>query len=175
MKEGAPEITKVALFEEAKMIETFDQAEGKLIQSIAGLKKIAPMDLELKANPDEEVLIEFINTNVKIRGNNDHQSPRLRIDAVLEGSLSAYRGPKDLTKNKEVDQLEKEIEEKLKQDIESLLERLKELKSDPIGLFENFRMKYIGEWTPQLTDELLEKVGFEVKVDVRIMNKGQLK
>ena len=175
MKEGSPEITKVALFEEAKMIDTFNQHEGKIIQSIAGLQKIAPMDLELKKNPEEEVLIEFINTNVKLRGNNDHQSPKILIDVVMDGSVSAYRGPADLTKNKEVDRLEKDIEEKLKKDIKGITEKFKELKADPIGLFEPFRMSYRGEWTPQLSDELLEKVEFEVKVDVRIMNKGQLK
>lgn len=174
MKEGIPEITKVALFEEVKMVDTINQADGKLIQSITGLKKVAPMDLELKEK-EEEVLIEFINSDVKIRGNNDHQSPRVLIDTVFEGSLSAYRGPRDLSKNKEVDQLEKDVEEKLKQDIQDLLEKFKKLKADPIGLFETFRMKYRGEWTPQLTDELLTKAEFEVKVEVRIMNKGQLK
>lgn len=175
MKEGTPEITKVALFNQSKMVDTFNQEDGKLIQSIAGLKKIAPMNLILKENPEEEVLMEFINTKVKVRGNNDYQSPKLLIDVVLEGTLSAYKGPSDLTKKKQVDQIENDIEEKLKQDIEGLIQKFKDLKADPIGLFEPFRMKYRGEWTPQLTDELLEKTEYEVKVEVRIMNKGQLK
>lgn len=173
MKDGFPEITKVALFEEAKMVDVFSQEDGKLIQSISGLKKIAPMNIKLK--DDEETLIEFIKTNVKIKGNNDHNSPKILVDATLDGALSAYKGPTDLTKNKELKKLEKDVEEKLKQDIEGLLNKFKELKADPIGLFEPFRMKHRGKWTPELTDKLLQKVEFEVKVKVRIMNKGQLK
>ncbi len=173
MKEGFPEITKVALFEEAEMVDTFSQEEGKLIQSISGSKKIAPMNINLKE--DEEALIEFIKINVKIKSNNDHNSPKVEVDVTLNGTLSAYKGPTDLTKNKGMKKLESDVEENLKQDIENLFNKFKELKADPIGLFEPFRMKHRGEWTPELTDKLLEKVEFDVKVKVRIMNKGQLK
>lgn len=50
MKEGFPEITKLALFSEDRMVDTLSRKDGRIVQSLTGLKKISPMDFILEAS-----------------------------------------------------------------------------------------------------------------------------
>lgn len=123
----------------------------------------------------EEVLLEFIKSKVKIKGNNNMESPKVVISLTLEGTLNEYKGSKDFASKEQLKKLEKEIEKNLETSIHELITKFKNLQIDPIGFSEKFRMRYRGKWTRDLTMQILERAEFEVNVKVKIINIGTLK
>lgn len=172
MKEGIPEISKLALFKDHRIVDTISKDDGKIIQVLTGLTKAAPMDFVLKEN--EEVLLEFIKSQVNIKGNNNLESPKVTISLTLQGSLDEYNGEISLTSNAGLKELERNVEKKLETDIQDLINKFKTLQIDPVGFSEKFRMRYKGKWTRELTMQILEKAEFEVNIDVKIISIGTL-
>jgi len=173
IKDELPEITKIALFNGNHMLDTLNQEDGKIIQALSGIKKIAPTVINL--SEEEEVVLEFINSKVKYKSNNNLDSPKVSIKLTLDSALGEYRGPNKLATDNDLNKLQKDIEKKMEESIHELIDKLKKYKVDPIGLFEPLRMKYHGKWTEEMTAQLLEKAEFEITVDVDIVNIGSLK
>ena len=176
LKKNSVEIVGVALFDRGKMIETISRKQSSLIQALKGTDKLAPLAITIgEGDGKEQVHIELIKNKVKITSNRNVDSPKLAIQLNLQGALYEYKGNKDLGKTEEYKELEKEISEQVKKDVEDLIGKLRKLEVDPIGFSENFRMYYDGKWTEELTDKIITSVAYKVKVDFNLLNTGALK
>ena len=173
IKDELPEITKIALFNGNHMLDTLNQEDGKIIQALSGIKKIAPSVINL--SEEEEIVLKFINSKVKLKSNSNFDSPKISIKLSFESALGEYRGPNKLATDDHLKKLQKDVEKKMEESIYELLGKLKKFKVDPIGLFEPLRMKYHGKWSEDMTSQLLEKAEFDVTVDIEIVNIGSLK
>ncbi|MGE7924092.1 Ger(x)C family spore germination protein [Viridibacillus arvi] len=172
------EVKGVALFKNKHMIESITPSEALIIQALQGKKKLAPLPLDLnKGNGKEIVMLDLIESKVKIKSNKNHKSPKLNIVLNIKGTLSEYQGKREheLNTPKSIAILEEDINKQLGKDIEEFLKKLKGLKIDPIGLSENFRMYYKGKWNDKLTDATIAKLKVDVHVKTSIISTGTLK
>lgn len=173
MTDGKPKIKKIALFDGDHMLKTLEREDGVLIQALAGTDKIAPTNINL--SEEEEVVLNFIDTDVKYKSNNNFDAPKIKISLDWQGALAEYKGPNKLASSNDLRKLEKGVEDRLKMKVEDLIAKIKKAKSDPVGLLEPLRMRYKGKWTEKLTNQLLEKAEFDVDVNVEIVNIGTIK
>ncbi|MFF3099391.1 Ger(x)C family spore germination protein [Viridibacillus arvi] len=172
------EIKGVALFKNKHMIESITPSEALIIQALQGKKKLAPLPLDLnKGNGKEVVMLDLIESKVKIKSNKNHDSPKLTVSLNVKGTLSEYKGKREheLNTPESIAILEEDIDKQLSKDIEEFLKKLKGLKIDPIGLSENFRMYYKGKWNNKLTDATIAKLKVDVHVKTSIISTGTLK
>ncbi|WP_313894082.1 Ger(x)C family spore germination protein [Psychrobacillus sp.] len=178
-KDGLIELNGVALFDEEKMIKILSPQDALIIQALQGRKKIAPLYLSMnhESYGKEILLLDLIHSKVKIKSNKNFESPKVSITLKVSGTLAEYKGARerDLDKKEAIVKLEKDIDAEIKRDIGKFLEKLKELKVDPIGLSENFRMYYNGKWTTEQTKEIISKLEWDVSVEVTIISTGTLK
>ncbi|MEG0261275.1 MAG: Ger(x)C family spore germination C-terminal domain-containing protein, partial [Lysinibacillus sp.] len=129
------------------MYETITHNEALIIQALQGQKKLAPLVLDLdQGHGKEKVMIDLIKSKVKMKSNKSMNSPKLTIKLKIAGTLSEYRGEREkkLVSLDDITKLENDIDKQIEKDIDQFLGKLKELKIDPIGLSENFRMYYDG-------------------------------
>jgi len=171
------EITGVAAFKEKKMISVFSRDQGKVIQALRGSSKLPASTFILEEDPKklEQVVIDFVDSEVDIKSNRNVDSPSVEIVLKLRGPVFEYEGPKDLSEGPEFSQLEKEIEDTIHKETVAFLEEMRELEIDPIGISEYFRMHHYGEWTEELTDQVTENVTYNVDIKLRILGTGTLK
>ncbi|TQR20334.1 Ger(x)C family spore germination protein [Psychrobacillus vulpis] len=177
-KEGKIEMDGIALFKEKHMLKELPEEEALIIQALLGRKKLAPLYLELnQAEQKEELMMDLINSKVSIKGNKNMESPKVSISLHIEGTLVEYRGgrEKELVNIKGITKLEHDINKQIEKDIKEFLEKLSELKVDPIGLSENFRMYYKGKWNNKLKEEVISNLQVDVQVDTSIISTGTLK
>ena len=175
-KEDSLKVTKIALFDNEKMIDTISTERSLLIETLKGLKKLAPIAITFKENDtDKQLFLEQIESKVKIKSNNNIESPHLSIGLKIKAVLIEYKGTRDLSKADENRKLEKEINKYIEKEINDLLGKLQELEVDPVGLSEYFRMYHKGKWTEELTKKVISSLEYKVSVEFEIKNTGTLK
>jgi len=175
-QEDSLKVTRVAIFDNEKMVDTISTEDSLLIQALIGLDKLSPISIIFKDNPkDKRLFLEQIESDVKIKGNKNIDSPKVDITIKLKAVLVEYRGNRDLSKIGEYKNLEIEIEKHLQKQIEEILEKLNKMEVDPVGISEKFRMYHKGKWTDELTKKVISSLDRNVKVKFKIVNTGTLK
>lgn len=171
------EITGIALFNYDNMFETISPEDAIYIQYLQGKKKLAPLSLKLhQGHGKESLMLDLVRTKVHIESNKNLKSPKLTIVLDVKGNLVEYKGERynSLETLESLSKLENDIDKQLEEDITKFLDKLKELKVDPIGLSENFRTSYDGKWTKKMTEETISKLKIDIKVETSIISTGNL-
>ena len=177
-KDSKIDIQKVALFRNDHMYKTISPSEALIIQALQGEKNLAPLYLKLKnGDTEERIMLDLIKSNVKMKSNKNMKSPKLTITLKIEGILSEYKGrlQHKLENTQNLVTLENEVNKQIEKDTKHFLAKLKEMKVDPIGLSEQFRMYYDGKWTKEMTKQTISKLNVDVHVDTSILSTGTLK
>ena len=175
-KEDSLKVTKIALFDNEKMIDTISTEHSLLIQALKGLEKLAPMAIKFNENKtDKELFLEQIESVSKVRTNKNIESPKISIDLKIKAILIEYKGDRELSKIGEYTKIESEINKHLEKEVEDILKRLQKLELDPVGFSEYLRMYHKGKWTDELTKKVIASSKYEVTVEVEIQNTGTLK
>jgi hypothetical protein len=81
---------------------------------------------------------------------------------------SAYSNPKSTDRNSLTDDEIKVVEEKLRRDILSLLDKCDQKNVDIFSLNDKFYQRFGNKWNKN-TDNYLEKISKEIKIDVKIV------
>ena len=169
-------VTRIALFDNEKMVDTISTEHSLLLQALRGLEKLAPIAVEFKENEiDKQLFLERINSVVKVTTNKDIESPKVSIDLKVKAVLVEYKGDRDLNKIGEEKKLESEINNHLEKEIEDILKKLQESELDPVGFSEYFRMHHKGKWTDELTKKVTVGTEYKVNVKFKVLNTGTLK
>jgi len=174
LKEEVIHIVGLGMFSNGNMETIFTKKEGKIIQIMRGREKLSVFALTLDEEGKEKVALEFVKSKAKVKSEN-LESPKVTINLDFEGTLSEYEGDKNLADKKDVEKLEKEVSNNIEQEIRNLIEKCIELEIEPFGLFESLRMRYKGDWSTNLTKELLAKAEFEIQVETKLKSVGALK
>ncbi|MFY0518451.1 Ger(x)C family spore germination protein [Lysinibacillus sp. UGB7] len=177
-KDDKVEIKGVALFKDKNMYDMITPEEALVIQALQGKKELSPLPLELNQNnTKDKILLDLIQSKVKMKSNKDLQSPKLAISLKIKGTLSEYKGKREnkLNTPDKLSQLEHDIDKQLEQEIQQFIEKTQKLEIDPIGLSENFRMYYKGKWNNELTDKVVRKLEVDIHVETSIISTGTLK
>lgn len=175
-KGSSLEVTKIALFDNKRMVDTISTAQSLLIQALSGLNKLSPFAITFKDNAiDHQAFFERIDNKVKIKSNKDIHNPKVDIEFTIKAVLIEYKGTRDLDKRGELKKLNEEINKHLQKEIEDTLENLRDMELDPAGITEKFRMHYKGKWTEELTKQVIASSEYNVKVNFLIRNAGTTK
>ena len=175
-KENSLEVTKVAVFDNKKMVDTITNEQSLLIQALSGMNKLSPLAITFKDNTiDHQAFLERIDNKVKIKTNKDTNNPRVDIELSIKAVLIEYKGTRELGEQGELKKFNQEISKYLRKEIEDTLEDLREMALDPAGITEKFRMHYKGNWTDELTKQVITSSEYNVKVDFSVKNAGTLK
>ncbi|WP_102692720.1 Ger(x)C family spore germination protein [Rummeliibacillus pycnus] len=177
-KDSKIDIENIALFRNGHLFETISPNEALIIQALQGKKNLSPLYLKLNnRDTEEKIMLDLIKSKVKIKSNKNMNSPRLTITLKIEGILSEYKGKlKNKLENRQnLTILEDEVNKEVETDIKQFLAKLKEMKIDPIGLSENFRMYHNGKWTKEMTKQTISKLNVDVHVETSILSTGTLK
>lgn len=176
-KESKIEVEGIALFKGKNMLHSLPKDEALIIQALQGRKKLAPMDLTLSNDSKgERLMMDLIDSKVKIKGNKNFDTPKLTITLHIEGTLVEFKGEREnsLKTVESTAKLENDINEELEESISDFLQKLQEFEADPIGLTESFRMYYKGEWKEENKQEILSKLQWDIHVNTSILSTGTL-
>ena len=176
-KDEKIEITSVALFKNNKMFDTITAEEAYILQDLQKRNKIAPLAINLdQGHGIERIVFNIVKNKVRIKSNQNIDTPKLTISLDLKGTIVEYKGKRDakLSTSSGLTEIENDVNKQVKEHIVKFLDRLKEEKVDPIGLSEYFRRYYNGKWTEQMTEEVISKLEVDVQVDTTIISTGTL-
>ncbi len=177
-KDSKVAIEGVALFKNKNMLEIITPEDALVIQALKGKKELSPLLLELtKKESKDKILLDLVESKVKIKSNKDLKYPKLSIYLKIKGALSEYKGKREhnLETPEKLSQLEHDIDKQLEHEIQQFIKKTQELEIDPIGLSENFRMYYKGKWNKELTNKILSKLEVDIHVETSIISTGTLK
>ncbi|MFY0520730.1 Ger(x)C family spore germination protein [Lysinibacillus sp. UGB7] len=172
------EIKGVAVFKGNTMFEVIKPEEALIIQAIQGRKNLAPLDINMnQGHGEEKLMIDLIENSVKIKSNKNMKSPKLTIKLKIKGTLSEYKGEREnvLNTTDRLAVLENDVNKALEKDIKKFFDKLNDIKVDPSGLSEYFRMYHHGKWTKDNTREIISKLEVDVQVKTSIISTGTLK
>ena len=172
------EIKGVALFKNQHMHNIITPHEALVIQALQGKKQLSPLPIVLdQDNETEKVFLDLIENDVKMKSNKDIESPKLSINLSIKGTLSEYKGKRENNLNTpaKLSKLEKDVSKQIEREIRNFIQKTIEQDIDPIGLSENFRRYYHGQWTNELTDKILNNLEFDIHVQTSIISTGTLK
>ncbi|MEW9670546.1 Ger(x)C family spore germination protein [Ammoniphilus sp. 3BR4] len=169
-------ISKIALFKRDKLIGFVAPEEAKIIQGLRQRTKLPDFMVKIKEEEkDSAIVLNFVNSKVKLKSNGNLQNPELWIHLDLKGSVLEYTGKKDLETQQGIDALEKAVSEKIRNDCYKLLDRFKKLKIDPLSLGDAFRRKHRGTWSKEKWIEAFAKAEIHVQISTEIVGTGTLK
>lgn len=175
-KEDSLKVTKIALFDNKRMVDTISAETSLLIQALRGQNKLSPLSVTFHDNElDKEAFLEQIDSKVKISSNKNIETPKVDIELNIKAVLIEYKGDRNLIDRKQTEKLEREISEHLKNEVEDILQSLQNLELDPVGINEYFRMYYHGKWTEALTKKVTSNLDYNVTVNFKIRNTGTLR
>lgn len=174
------EIAKVALMRKDKMVGSYSQREGKLVQIILGRKRLPRMNFTFlrdtpKGKKAEQIVFDFIWSKAKVRSNGSLTKPKITIQVKLKGRLVGYKGDKDMQNEKQVKAMTQELEKAIKNELISLVRRFQKQRVDPAALEESLRQNYRGEWKRDIGLALYQKAEFDVKTELEITGYGTIK
>lgn len=163
-----------AVFKEDKLVGYLD-----LEQSIASNyinDEIKNSIISYQCGENKYSAIEIIKNKTEIKWIKNE--PKFKISIKAQGNINEIHCEIDLTKESEIKKLEKEVEQVLKENIETTLKLVKEeYNSDIFGFGEilyKTNPKYFYELKEKTNDEIMSSLDFEVDIDVQLLAKGNL-
>lgn len=172
------EIKGVAVFKGNNMFDTIKPEEALLIQAIKGRKNLAPLDINMnQGHGKERLMMDLIENSVKIKSNKNIDTPKLTIKLKIKGTLSEYKGEREnkLNTTDSLAVLEDDVNKELEEDIKKFFAKLNDMKVDPSGLSEYFRMYHHEKWKKEMTREIISKLEVDVEVNTSIISTGTLR
>lgn len=160
----AVETRYLAAFKKDKLIGWLNEAESIGYNHIVG--GIKSTLITIPWNKEGKISVELIRTKQKIKGLVEDGEPKLVIEYQVEGNLGEVAADIDLSDEKNIHKIEKIVEEKIKEQMELTIEKVKGLESDILGFGEA-----IHRADPHAWKELKENWNSQLKtlkVDIRV-------
>lgn len=125
---------------------------------------------------DKNLAVEITNSKTSLA--HVKNKPVINLKVKSSGNIKEIHCDLDLTKNENIEKLQKNIEKKLKNDIEKTIKKnIEKYNSDIFGFEETiFKSdpKYYKKLKDQYKDDLLKNIEIKVSVDVGLFAKGNI-
>lgn len=170
-------ITKIALFQEDKLVDFIEPEEAKLIEAMKGKKDLPDIVVEVPSEDgsDEEMLaMKFVNTKFNAKVNGELQKPDIFLYMYVRGSVVDYDGKRKLASKDNRQIIEKYVSEHLEQKAMNAMKHFQELGIDPIGVGDNFRLKNARGWSKEKWIEAFKQAEITIHVETRIVSTGTI-
>lgn len=173
---GGIEVTGTALFVEDKMVGKIDTEKTPLLLAMMGKMKNTVLVSRNIVQKDSKTGKNYIaislnkvkrKLSVKIIDN----KPVVDINLNFNGGISEYKW--NYKYNEEIQKsIENTVAAEIKQNCEWILKYTKEVGSDPIGIGDIVRAKHNKYWEKVRWEDCYKDVIFNVKVKLKIGNRG---
>jgi spore germination protein len=155
VNENSIKITKVALFENDKMVDALNPEESKLVEAMKKRKKLPDLSVMIppsagsKEKNDEMLILKFVGTKYHTKVNGDLNNPEIFVYMYISGSIVDYDGERKLDDLETRKEVEKRPGEHLEDKIIMTVMKFQKLGIDPVGFGDPFRIRMpkIGQKT----------------------------
>ncbi|MFH5183331.1 Ger(x)C family spore germination protein [Paenibacillus sp. TAB 01] len=158
-------IEGVALFKNKKLIKWLDGEESRGTLWLQDKMKGAVLDIPCK-NKKEGTSIELIRSNTKIRVDMEDGHPIIRIGIDEEGIVNEVHCPIDLSKRKEIIELQKQWAKLTEKEIMLAVKAAQQKKSDIFGFGEEVERTHPKLWKD--VKEQWPEIFAESKMEVQV-------
>ncbi|GIP40570.1 germination protein [Paenibacillus sp. J31TS4] len=157
-------LANLGLFRKGKLVGALTPKETKYLQMVIG-DRLRPATLTIR---------DISYTLLALRTKHDVTKEGIKLDMSIRLDLDANPAGPPMSYSEKIEQ-EAAIANALQKDVESLINKLQNLKTDPAGFGEKYRTAQggdldAGEWV----ESIFPKLPVQVKVTVRIDRKGML-
>lgn len=167
------ELAGAGVFKKDKLIGILEGDEVRgLIPFIERLESVI-LSVSCPNDKSENVSLELRHQNFKIIPGYEDGKPTFHVKLVTYSSIAEADCPISLKDKKQVDEMEKELEELLYNDIKKIVDKVKkDYHADILRLGEEFNNKYPSEWKQLKADwkERLQDAKIDIVVDAKIKN-----
>ncbi|GAA0440021.1 MAG: Ger(x)C family spore germination protein [Bacillota bacterium] len=188
--EGTPKFSGIAMFQNDSYVDRLTLHDALLINLFQKTIHSAPFDISVQSEPlkpyfqkslsgqkEEEI---HLNGRI-IKGKNntqllDKNQLRFQTDITIQMNLLEMSLELELENKGVIAKLEKQIEKQIKKKYETLLEKTQEMKADPFGYGEIYRVhKANGELEKNEWREKYPDIDVNYNVDVKIVEYGTIR
>lgn len=164
----------LAIFKEGKMIDWYQDDMAKGV--IWVLDKIKGTDVELDRDEKKNAIVyNVFRQNTKVSADTKNDIPSIRINVRAEGDIREVRTSIDLKDPKVILELEKELEKKIKTQLEDTVKRTQQNKTDIFGFGEVVHRSDPEKWKTLKNDwnnNYFPDLNVQVKVEAFIRRSG---
>jgi len=134
-------------------------------------------NLLIKINKEEKVLFSFLKNKSSIKvGLNNSEDIDVNLSIDLKGFLLEYQGEKDINNEKQIAEVEGDIQEYLENEINEILEIMKEHQIDNLGLGKYIKRKMDYQtWRNLDWPKSIDRININPTVTVTIIDTGLIK
>ncbi|WP_181349321.1 Ger(x)C family spore germination protein [Thalassobacillus sp. CUG 92003] len=183
-REDKAEVTGLALFKNDKYVGNLNSTEGFFFKLVKDSYKAGQIELTLPKErfeedipeeynqPDDEELhltLENIVSKSKIDVTGDAASPKFTVNIKMDARLIEVSEDLKIKQRRVIKKLETEMEDNMTRQLNSLIDKLKELEIDPLGFGKIYNSTTVekplstDEWRTYLTEM---DVDFKVKISL---------
>ncbi|MCY7625205.1 Ger(x)C family spore germination protein [Bacillus safensis] len=171
---NAIKVSGVALFDQEKMVGHIPGEDTFTFKAMIENHKNGIYEFQLHDRAKTNVVIENIKSHVSYQikpTKNLTKKPHITIDIKLKGELKEFMKSKRIDKPNILDQVEKEVEKRITQQGEDLVQSFKKQNIDPLGLGLRYRSKDKA-MTPEKWQDIYPDVNVKVKCRMKIVQTG---
>ncbi|MBZ9519765.1 Ger(x)C family spore germination protein [Bacillus safensis] len=171
---NAIKVSGVALFDQEKMVGHIPGDDTFTFKAMIENHKNGIYEFQLHDRAKTHVVIENIKSHVSYQikpTKNLTKKPHITIDIKLKGELKEFMKSKKIDKPNILDQVEKEVEKRITQQGEDLVQSFKKQNIDPLGLGLRYRSKDKA-MTPEKWQDIYPDADVQVKCHMKIVQTG---
>ncbi|NDI35818.1 Ger(x)C family spore germination protein [Chengkuizengella sediminis] len=169
------QILGYAQFRDDKMVGKF---EGEAAHGLIWLKnKISPYSVKLKITDDDYVSFSIKNGTTNIEPIIKNEIVHYKVDVLCNASLIEDYSGTDTTKTKNINRLNRNLENNIKVAIQKSIDIIQKNKADSVELGLKLKRKYPREWKEIYSgqwNEELSKLAFSINVQANIVETGHV-
>ncbi|WP_163539573.1 Ger(x)C family spore germination protein [Gracilibacillus sp. YIM 98692] len=167
-------IDHIGVFRHDQLIGWLDEEQSKGFNYITN--NVSNTVGSVACDKPGRIVIEVINTNTELKGKTENGSPKMVVHVTSEVNIGEVLCPIDIMKKKNISDVEKKVEKKMKDIMYASIDKAKELNSDIFGFGEVLKRQVPKQWKnwEQNWDEEFTNLNVDVKADVKIRRTGTI-
>lgn len=164
----------IALFKDDTFITTLDTLQSRIFFLLTG--NFIEGDLLYK-NENEKVLIDFLTNKRKFNVNFDYPDEmEVTANIAFAGYILEYQGNKDTSNQNDIEQLEKDIQKYIEEEITDIIEIMQQHNVDNIGIGKHIRLNTdYHTWESLNWPEPMATANIQPHVTLDILDTGLIK
>ena len=158
------EVSGIALFDKDKLVGQIDFSELFVFTVLAETSKNGSYKVR------NDTFVRNLGSKRKFLVSNNKTNPEITINVKIDGIIRQDSGEK-IQQEKLYEEIEKQMEQDIKEQAEILIKKFQELKVDPLGLGEQVRSR-TRNWDEKKWEDMYPTIHVKVKLDVKITESG---
>ncbi|WP_158737426.1 Ger(x)C family spore germination protein [Alteribacillus sp. YIM 98480] len=168
----------IALFNDDKYVDKIDPVDARIFFFLHGSFSAGSVHLTLEEKEKKEsaqLLFDSIRNKRKVvvTANGPNDDMKIDVEIHIKGALLEYNGPLDITKNKDLKTLEKQLAKSVEKRAKEVIETLQAKQVDSLGLGKKVRNSIsYKEWSGLDWQEVYPNIDIQPHVKAEINDIG---